>query len=153
MKKTLGIRNNNYLNVKNKPSNPWKGSIATDKRGHAKFSDPEWGIRAAILTLRAYWFSHGLRTVAGILSRWAPDSDTVGSIPGAPANSPDEYTRFVCDRMCVGPNDNLRLFKTDKSLNNLDNLNRLISAMAEYENYIDFKIPDGEFERAVSLLT
>jgi hypothetical protein len=151
-KSTLGIRNKNYLNVKNNPSNPWKGSISTDSRGHAKFSDPAWGIRAAIMVLRTYWFTYRLRTVAQILSRWAPSSDTIGSIVGAPANSPVEYTRFVCGRMGFAANQPLRLFKADRTLDNFRQLKALVESMAEYENYVGFNVPDGEFERALYLI-
>ncbi len=75
----VGIRNHNYLNVKNTPGNPWKESIGTDSRGHAQFSSPEWGIRAAILTLRTYWLKHDLHSIAQILARWAGATDTVRS--------------------------------------------------------------------------
>jgi|SRR5215467_4833978 len=92
---TVGIRNKNYLNVKNNPADPWQGSIGTDPHGHTVFSAPEYGLRAAVMTMRSYWFKYALNTVAEILSRWAPANDTIGSIPGAPKNSPKEYTGFV----------------------------------------------------------
>jgi peptidoglycan hydrolase-like protein with peptidoglycan-binding domain len=149
---TVGIRNKNYLNVKNNPADPWQGSIGTDPHGHTVFSAPEYGLRAAVMTMRSYWFKYGLNTVAEILSRWAPADDTIGSIPGAPKNSPKEYTGFVCGRIRVGPNEDLALFHPDKRLNNLTNLQGLVEAMAEFENYVGFDVPDTEFEKALFLV-
>ena len=98
---STGIRNNNYLNVKN-GKDPWQDAggrpSRTDGRGHAVFTDPAYGVRAGIILLRSYFFKHNLRTIAEILSRWAPATDTVGSLPNAPRNSPLEYSTFVSGR-------------------------------------------------------
>src|SRR5215207_4164121 len=116
---STGIRNNNYLNVKN-GSDPWQDAEGkpsqTDERGHAVFTDPAYGVRAGITLLRSYFFKHNLRTIAEILSRWAPASDTVGSLPNAPQNSPAEYSAFVAARVGVGFNDKLDIFKEDKTI-------------------------------------
>lgn len=151
MAKSTGIRNNNYLNVK---GSGWKGQVGQDSRGHAIFSSPELGIRAGIVLLRTYWFRHGLRTIASILSRWAPVTDTVGSLPGAPKNSPAEYSRFVAKRVRVSPNDGLSLFWDDatRSINNVKQLKALFEAMAAYEIGGGFDVPDQEFERALYLV-
>src|SRR5687768_11671502 len=117
-----GIQNKNYLNVKNGAS-PWMDADGkeskTDSRGHAIFSDPSYGIRAGILLLRTYFFKHNLRTIAEILSRWAPATDTIGSLPGGPMNSPLEYSNFVAGRMRISHNEKLDIFNADKSVGNI----------------------------------
>lgn len=150
MKTSAGIRNRNYLNVKGRG---WKGQIGSDPRGHAIFKSPEWGIRAGIVLLRTYWFTHRLRTIAAILSRWAPSTDTVGSIKGAPPNSPREYSAFVSRRMDgLSPTAALSLFKPDGRLDNAKQLKQLFEAMAAYEIGGGFDVPDQEFERALYLV-
>src|SRR5688500_10842783 len=100
----IGIKNKNYLNVKNGRS-PWIDAggkkSKTDSRGHAVFTDPAYGVRAGIMLLRTYFFTHNLRTIAEILARWAPATDTIGSVPGGPKNSPLEYSTFVAGRMGI----------------------------------------------------
>lgn len=146
---SAGLRNKNYLNVK---GSGWKGQTGQDSRGHAIFPSPEYGIRAGIVLLRTYWFKYNLRTIAAILSRWAPASDTVGSLPGAPKNSPAEYSRFVSKRVGVGPTVPLNLFRPDRSLQNVKQLKAVVEAMAAYEIGGGFDVPDQEFERALFLV-
>lgn len=156
---SVGIKNNNYLNVKNGTS-PWLDangkSAGTDSRGHAVFQDPAYGVRAGILLLRTYFLKHKLRTIAAILSRWAPASDTVGSLPGGPPNSPEEYSRFVSDRMGVGPNEQLRLFDGEGHIEELGQLKDLFFAMAACEigkvNGKLFKVPEKDFAAGVELI-
>lgn len=145
-----GVKRNNYLNVKGKG---WRGQVGNDSRGHAIFPKPEWGIRAGIVLLRTYWFTHNLRTIAQILSRWAPVTDTIGSLPGAPKNSPREYSEFVSKRMGgISPNEKLKLFHPDRSLCDVRQLKALFEAMAAYEIGGGFDVPDQEFERALYLV-
>lgn len=147
---SAGIRNKNYLNCKGRG---WKGQTGNDSRGHAIFKSPEWGIRAGIVLLRTYWFTHRLRTIAAILSRWAPSSDTVGSIKGAPPNSPREYSAFVSRRMGgISPTAPLSLFKPDRRLDDFRQLKQLFEAMAAYEIGGGFDVPDQEFEKALYLV-
>jgi hypothetical protein len=138
------------LNVKGRG---WKGQTAQDSRGHAVFADPAYGVRAAIVLLRTYWFTHRLRTIAAILSRWAPASDTVGSLPGAQANSPREYSLFVSRRMGGFPaTKSLSLFKPDRRLDDVNQLKGLVEAMTTYEIGGGFDLPDHWFERALYLV-
>lgn len=99
---TLAEVNRNPGNVKNNPTDPWKGSIDTDSHGHAIFADVEDGCRAAIRNMVAKYNSlkesgrngniteiisdekMGMRP--GLL-RWAPTSD---------GNVPSEYIKAVC---------------------------------------------------------
>lgn len=148
-KSTTGIRNKNLLNIK---GSGWRGVVGYDSRGHAIFPTYALGLRAAVITLRTYWRTHRLRTVAEILSRWAPASDTIGSIKGAPPNSPKAYADFVCKRVGVGPNEVLSIFGASGELKNRDQLFRLVAAMAAYENYASFDLRRGLFDSALELV-
>lgn len=152
---STGIRNKNYLNVKNGAS-PWLDAngkeSGTDSRGHAVFSDPAYGIRAGIMLLKTYFFKHNLQTIAEILARWSPASDTVGSLPDAPPNSPLEYSTFVAGRMGFSFNERLDIFNADKSINNIARLKALYFAMSEFEIGNGFKVPDEEFNAALELV-
>lgn len=150
-----GLENNNYLNVKNGASR-WMDAggreSRSDSRGHAVFSDPAYGVRAGILLLRSYFFKHNLRTVAEILARWAPASDTIGSLPGAPQNSPKEYATFVAGRMGISYNQKLDIFNEDKSIGNIAQLRELFFAMAAYEVGGGFKVPLKDFNAGLELI-
>lgn len=146
---STGIRNRNYLNVK---GTGWQGQTGNDSRGHAIFKTPEYGIRSGIVLLRTYWFKYNLRSIAAILSRWAPASDTVGSLPNAPKNSPKEYSGFVARRMGITATETLRLFNKDRTLNDVKQLKALFEAMAAYELGGGYDTPDQEFERALYLV-
>ncbi len=156
---STGIRNNNYLNVKNSGS-AWldaNGKASkTDERGHAVFTDPAYGVRAGIILLRVYYTKHKLTTIAKILSRWAPATDTIGSLPGGPKNSPKAYSEFVAGKMGIGPNDKLDLFDEEGDIEELDQLKKLFFAMAIYEigqvNGKSFKVPEKDWSAGVELV-
>jgi murein DD-endopeptidase MepM/ murein hydrolase activator NlpD len=154
MPESTGARNNNYLNVKN-TTPPWldaNGKEAkSDGRKHAVFTDPAYGVRAGIRLLRTYYFKHNLKTIAEILSRWAPSGDTIGSLPGAPKNSPLEYSTFVAGRMGISFNQKLDIFNEDKSIGNISRLRGLFAAMAEFENGKGFKVPAKVFNAGLEL--
>ncbi len=149
---TTGERHKNPLNVK-APSQPyWKGQVARDCRGHAVFDDVAFGTRAAIITLRTYWITHNLRTVAKIISRWAPSTDTIGSIAGAARNDPGDYARYVARKAKIQPTTALALFSESGSIEDVAMLYELISAMAKYENHTGYSLDYSDFERAITLL-
>lgn len=76
-------RNNNPLNVRPLPSGQtWQGQVGVDdaKGGPFVIFGATWeGWRAACVVLLNYQRKHGLNTVRGIVTRWAPESD--GNIP------------------------------------------------------------------------
>lgn len=152
---SLGLKHKNYLNLK-QGSTPWLDAggkdSGRDSKGHAIFKDPVYGIRAGILQLRAYFFRHNRRTVAEILERWAPASDTIGSLPGAPHNSPREYSIFVAGRLGISYNQKLEIFDDDQSLGNLSQLRDLFFAMAAFEIGGGFEVPPKEFTAALNLV-
>lgn len=87
-----GIRNNNPGNIR--LGQPWQGLRDTQTDGaFAQFVSMEYGIRAIAKVLFTYAEKYGLRSVAGIISRWAPtnENDTAG------------YINFVSGQMNVDP--------------------------------------------------
>ena len=70
-----GIRNNNPGNIRD-GNDKWQGLSAIDNdASFAVFDDPTWGIRALAVTLVTYQDKHKLRSVRGIISRWAPPNE------------------------------------------------------------------------------
>lgn len=72
-----GIRNNNALNIKR--GAPWNGLARLDQipeelkneKIFCIFVRPEFGIRAAVRTMRTYKVKHGINTVNGLIRRWS----------------------------------------------------------------------------------
>lgn len=73
-----GFRNNNPGNIR-PGRTKWNGEVGVDtdggEPGYLIFDTAESGIRAAALNLVAYQKRHGIRTIAGIVRRWAPKAD------------------------------------------------------------------------------
>lgn len=69
-----GERNNNPGNLI-KGSSPWEGEVSGADTRFASFATPEHGIRALGKNLLTYQDKHGIDTVEGIISRWAPASE------------------------------------------------------------------------------
>lgn len=78
-----GERNNNPGNIERTPANKWQGRLSdADYRNTTEFRQNggrfevfykiEDGIRALAVLLIAYQDRHSLRTIRGIVSRWAP---------------------------------------------------------------------------------
>src|SRR5262245_58187606 len=76
MTPTRGERNNNPGNLREVDGVHWVGERATDDDpAFEEFNTPEDGIRALAKTLLSYQRKHGLRTVTGIITRWAPSNE------------------------------------------------------------------------------
>lgn len=71
---TRGDKLNNPGNIVH--GDPWQG-LADDQPDpkFAKFKTPAWGFRAMAVTLVTYQDRYGIKTINGIVSRWAPKSD------------------------------------------------------------------------------
>lgn len=69
-----GIRNNNPGNLRHS-TDQWLGEVPGDDKAFKAFSDPFYGIRALAKLLLNYERKYGLRTISGIISRWAPDNE------------------------------------------------------------------------------
>lgn len=94
-----GIRNNNPLNIVRNDIK-WQGMSATqpDTR-FVSFDSPESGIRAAAKILQAYQESHGINTMRGVVTRWAPPSE----------NDTSAYIKAVEIRADIDPDDAIDL--------------------------------------------
>ena len=90
-KLSLGIRNNNPLNIR-KGKSHWQGEISSprgeDGRGlsFCKFSSLDWGLRAAFCLLRTYRNKYKAVCIRDIITRWAPPSE----------NNTDAYIKNIC---------------------------------------------------------
>ncbi len=96
-----GIRNNNPGNIR--WGDEWKGLVPEGQRtdkSFCQFKAPEFGIRAMIIILRNYQSKYVLKTITGIIKRWAPpnENDTqayirsVAQATGTDADKPIDLT-------------------------------------------------------------
>lgn len=99
---TLGIRNNNPLNIRKVAGVRWRGSLTSDpspqgEGSFVRFESLEWGIRAAMKILRTYRDKHAATSIREIVSRWAPPTE----------NNTDAYIATVCRLTGFGGNERL----------------------------------------------
>jgi len=94
----------------------WKGEVECSRARFECFSSPYWGIRAILLNLKTYYYIHNLRTVRGIISRWAPEHE----------NPTENYIRFVSGYMGNNPDDTLEFTSTS--------ISQLVMAIIIFEN-------------------
>jgi hypothetical protein len=99
-----GARNNNPLNLTSPPKGMWQGQVGRDG-DFATFVSPEAGMAAADRNLVSYAQLHGINTLSGIITRWAPPnqnptaayikgvSQDLGVDPAAPLNLTDPKVR------------------------------------------------------------
>lgn len=126
----LGIRNNNWLNVRYNPKNPWVGQTGGDDSNYAEFENPVYGIRAADKVLANYQKLHGIDNVADTINRYAPPSDN---------NPTQSYVDYVSDKMGVKSNDSIDLSDPDVRA-------RMMRAM------VGFETPDAASQFSDELL-
>ncbi|MBR6141936.1 MAG: structural protein P5 [Bacteroidaceae bacterium] len=113
---SLGIRNNNPLNIRYVPTTRWLGELSKSESAESAFCcfvSMEWGIRAACCILRTYAKRYKAVCIRDIVRRWAPPSE----------NDTERYIRNVC--LWTGFGGNERLTERDWPL--------LIRAMARQE--------------------
>ncbi|WP_225768494.1 structural protein [Inquilinus sp. Marseille-Q2685] len=144
---TRGERNKNPGNIERNSVNKWQGRISdADYRNSTEyrknggrfevFSTVEWGIRALAVLLIAYQDRHGLRTVRGVIARWAPghENDT-----GAYVDQAVKLTGFGPDAML--------------DLHSYGHIAPLVKAIITHENgrciYSQATIDDGLFRAGV----
>ncbi len=122
-----GVRLNNPGNLV-RTSQRWQGMATKqpDPR-FITFLAPEWGLRALARTLLTYQERHKLRTIHGIIHRWAPPDE----------NDTDAYVDDVCRRTGFDKDQILDLWA-------YDHLRPLVLAIIWHENgqqpYGDFLI-------------
>ncbi len=86
------LRANNPCALRPLARGRWKGqhgTIRTSGGLYCAFSEPVWGVRAALRNLDTYRRRHGLDTPAAIIARWAPAADR---------NPETAYARFIARR-------------------------------------------------------
>ncbi len=113
-----GVRNANPGNI-DRTGTKWQG-MAADQSGDPRFivfDAPEWGIRAIVRVLRTYYDKHGLRTVKGIINRWAPPVE----------NDTEAYYVTVAKKLGVDPGEQI-------DIDDLDTLRTLVKAIIRHEN-------------------
>ncbi|MBB4267824.1 structural protein P5 [Roseospira visakhapatnamensis] len=119
-----GIRNHNPGNIER--GAPWQGladpaDMTAEQRAEPRFcvfAAPKWGIRALARVLITYQDKHGLRTVRGMISRWAPKADQ---------NNTEAYIRMVADRLGVAHD-------TAIDVHTYDVARALVEAIISHEN-------------------
>lgn len=129
-----GIRNNNPGNIDYNPVNNWQGQIKVDKTiepRFCRFDTPENGIRALGKLLQTYQRKHGLWTIKGIISRWAPSSE----------NNTSAYVKSVEAYTGTKPGE-----KVD--LENPKIIKGMIRAIIRHENS-NYEYPDSVLDEGV----
>lgn len=100
MKQSLGIRNNNPLNIRYSKNIHWKGQNGV-KKGFCTFESMKYGYRAALLLLCNY-YNKGYDTIRKIINRWAPASE----------NNTSAYIKYVSFACSVEPDVRISDFYT-----------------------------------------
>ena len=117
MKVSRGLRNNNPLNIR-RNGTKWEGlSKEQSDNSFFCFIAPEWGYRAAIITLRNYFRVHNLKSIREWVERWAPPVE----------NNTEAYIKCVCKR--TGFSD---AFEPD--IYNKEQMLPIVAAMSFMEN-------------------
>ena len=118
MKQPRGIRLNNPGNI-DRTGDKWQG-MAADQSGDSRFVvfvAPHWGIRALAKVLLSYQRKHGLKTVRGIINRWAPPVE----------NDTGAYVDQVAKVCGVEPDDTI-------DIQNKVVLRAMVTAIIQHEN-------------------
>jgi len=134
-----GLRNHNPGNIER--GAPWQGladlaEMTEAQRAETRFCvfrSPEWGIRAIARVLITYQDRHGLRTVRGMIGRWAPTAE----------NNTEAYMRAVAARLGVA-ND------TAVDVHRYDVARALVEAIIRHENG-EQPYPDAVIDKGLAL--
>ena len=113
------IATNNPGNIRFNPA--YKGCTGQNK-GFCTFSSMGYGYRAILVTLTTYYTKYGLKTIRGIISRYAPATE----------NDTENYITQVSRYSGFSANENL----TE------ENLIKLIPAIVRMENSITTTVPE-----------
>ena len=112
-----GIRNNNPGNIRISGI-AWQGKVADNTDGaFEQFATMSDGVRALGKNLLTYFDRHGLNTVRGIISRWAPASE----------NMTGSYVNAVAGQMGIKPDDRINVRERNT-------LAMLAEAIIQHEN-------------------
>jgi hypothetical protein len=141
------LKNKNWLNCKQvgTPTDAttwWYDSTGQDDLGHAIFVDPVCGIRVGVHLLAKYQIDDNLKTILDMISKWADK---------ASGNDPDNYARFVGERLHILPTAPLSLFNADKKCTAPVTLSSMLSAMIEMEICEGFEVEIELMKRGIAL--
>lgn len=132
-----GVRNHNPGNI-DRSGVAWQGEDRSDaaRKREARFcvfTSAEFGFRALAKVLLTYQRTHGLRTVRGVINRWAPPVE----------NKTDAYVREVAKAAGVAPDAPIDVtrFKT---------IFALAKAIARHENGGHFW-PDATIAKGIDM--
>lgn len=132
-KTTRGIRNNNPLNIRIS-SSPWRGKVVpSSEKEFETFCAMEYGIRAAIKTIRTYVTKHGCNTMSDIIRRWAPPTE----------NKTTAYINAVYMESGIYQDDEINIYDRNQ-------MGNLIKAMALIESR--YHMTTSMFDKAWDLL-
>jgi hypothetical protein len=110
-----GVRNNNPLNIR-KSANKWKGkSVISLDPSFETFTNPTFGFRAGMKLISTYYNRYNLKTVEGIINRFAPPVE----------NDTGAYVNAVAKALNVSPNKVIDLNRDAPAL---------LQAIAHHEN-------------------
>ncbi|WP_343714039.1 structural protein [Inquilinus sp.] len=134
-----GIRNNNPGNID--AGQAWIGraeraEMTQEQKAEKRFAifkAPEWGIRAIAKLLQSYQTKHKLRTVRGIVNRWAPPVE----------NNTSAYVAAVAKAVGVGPDEPV-------DVTDYDTAARLVDAIIAHEN-AGYRYPSEVVRRGLAL--
>lgn len=101
-----GLRNNNPGNIREAAGggDAWQGERATDDdSAFEEFTEMRYGVRASAKVFRNYQTKYGLRTVAALVSRWAPPTE----------NDTAAYIKAVASRVGVNADTGIDLFNAE----------------------------------------
>lgn len=128
-----GIRNNNPLNIRTSATR-WQGkrTPSTDP-AFEQFDTMTLGVRAAFRILYTYVNRYQVRSIEGIISRWAPDTE----------NNTARYIATVANALALPRS-------ADVSLRDKSRVCALVYFMAHVENgqYIPFNIVSDAYDLA-----
>ena len=114
MTQPRGIRNNNPGNIRH--GQKWQGLAPQQPdKSFATFTSPEYGIRAIAKVITSYDTKYGIRTVRGIINRWAPPNE----------NDTDAYVNAVADSLGVDPDEDIAVE---------NHMAELVAAIVKHEN-------------------
>lgn len=94
---TLAFKNRNPLNIKHLGKQKWIGEIGRDAQGHVIFSNINYGLRAAVMTLYSYETRHGIKDLNSLIERFCGGND--------------DYVKFLSDNMGLKPDEKFSITK------------------------------------------
>lgn len=123
---------NNPFNIKTSNANNWKGKTTALGDRFESFDTLTHGIRAGIKTLQTYFDKHNIKTIDGIINRFAPPVE----------NDTPNYINFVVSELKVPANVDLVPSK--------ETLFQLSKAIVKMEN--GFNLSQKQFDEAYNLI-